>query len=151
MGIYQTLRDNTFALLEEIDDIQEKHNHPTLEFNGFPACFILPVGNRADYLTNVENKRPYLFNIWIFQEYDETSLATAYNVLMDCIDLVLNKFDEQDSPDSNREMQSNIPAGYTLVSVRPSSGEIMRDDVDKKLFVAITVECYITVDLTTLA
>lgn len=147
-GTYHQLRDNLYDLLKTVTSLQEVHKNPTLEFNGYPGAFILPMGNEADYLTNIENKRLYTFNVWLVQEYDAAGIEAAYNALLEVIDDVLNVIDAQDSPDSARAMANGLGAAYTLITVRPTVGEMQRDQNEKQIFLNIMVRCYVTVDLT---
>jgi len=151
MGAYKTLRDNLYTLLNTLKtsgDLQEVHQIPTLEFNGYPAVTINPSGNEADYLTQVENRRLYKFNVWIFQEFDSLGIQKAMESLMDSVDSVVNVVEKEDSPDTVRTLDQNLPAGYTLVSVRPTFSDIQQDLQAKTMFVQVIVRCYVIVDLT---
>lgn len=151
MGTYQTLRDNLYTLLNTLKTsgvLQEVHQYPTLEFNGYPAIMINPSGNEGDYLTQAENKRLYKFNVWIFQEFDQLGIPKAIGSLMDSVDSIVNLIEKEDSPDTDRTLDDNLPDGYTLVSVKPTFADVQQDLEAKTMFVQVIVRCYVTVDLT---
>ena len=151
MGIFHTIRDNIRTLLDTITRIQVKYSSPTFEFSGFPAAFIVPSGETADYLTTNENIRRYAFKIWVFIEYDQTSKDNAYAELMDCVDDIINEVDKQENPENaGRSLATNIGAGYTMVAVRAAPGRFALDEEVKLLGAEVTVTCDVTVDLTLL-
>src|SRR5574340_1114653 len=124
---YKTLRNNIKSLLDEITTIQEVSDHPKFDWGGYPAAFIAPSGNESDFLTNIENVRVYAFKIWLFQEYDQTTLSDAYNILLDETENILNKFDEQESPDSGRELANDLANKYLLTKVFATPGQFALD------------------------
>lgn len=150
-GTLRQLKQNLFDLVSDIDRFQDKHASPTFEFNGFPAFFIVPSGNEADFLTTNDNQRIYAFKVWLFAEYDQTNKENAYNELMECTEDVLNKIDQQESPDSaSRSMADDLGAGVTLLAVLATPGRFALDEETKLLATEITVRCKTTVDLTVL-
>jgi len=150
MGTFRTLRDNLKSLIEEIDGMQEVHQRPTFNFNGYPAAFVVPSGNEADFLTTNENQRIYVLKAWLFAEYDQTTANEAYNELMDRTEDILNKVDEQENPEGAREMANNLEDPYTLVAVMATPGVMVPDEEEKMLAAEVTVRCKVTVDLTQL-
>lgn len=151
MGTFQQLYENLKDLLDEVTDIQDKHMSPTFSFNGFPGAFLVPSGNEADFLTTNDNQRIYAFKVWIFVEYDETQKKTAYLDLVNCVDQLLNKIDEQENPDvSERSMAHGMGAGVTLLAVLATPSRFALDEETKLLGAEVTVRCKTTVDLTLL-
>lgn len=151
MGIYRTLRNNIRTLLDSITSIQVKYNSPTMQFDGFPASFIVPVSSPNEFQSTHENERIYTFRIWSFVEYDVESAEAAYNNLMDVMDDVINKIDHEEDPeDATRTMANNIGSGYTLIAVMAAPGEIVPDLETKLLAGEVTVRCKVLVDLTLL-
>lgn len=148
--IFKQLRDNIKTLLEGIASIQEVSAVPTYDHTGYPAVSIMPAGNESDYMSNQDNKRVYLFRLVLSQNFspDETSINQAYENIYDCIDDILNKIDTQDSPDSAREIAQNIGNGYTVISVKPTYGDVLRDVEKRLIFVDIYCRIYVSVDLT---
>lgn len=147
---YTTLRDNLWDLLVSISGLHQVVAQPSFEFSGYPAAFIAPSGNESDFLTNIENVRVYAFKVWLFQEYDTTPLAVAYERLMDRTDEILNKIDLQESPDSTRSLATGISYPYFLSKVFATPGQFALDEEPKLLACEITIKCQVVVDLTSL-
>lgn len=155
MGIYRILRNNIRTLMDSITGtgktFQVMYNRPTFQFDGYPAAFVVPVSSPNDFRTTNENERTYTFRIWTFVEYDVTQPDQAYNALMDCMDEVINKMDNEENPqNSTRTMATNIPSGYTMLAVLAAPGEIVPDETAKLLAGEVTVSCKVLVDLTLL-
>jgi hypothetical protein len=151
MGIMRTLRDNLKTILDGVSDFEEVSDEPKLNFDGYPACFIAPSGEQADFLTNVENQRVYAFKVWVFAEYKTTPIGDAYNIAIDAVDAVTNAIDAQESPDISevaRVIDNSIPSGYTLVGLEATPNRFASDEVDSLIAAEITVRCKVTVDLT---
>jgi len=148
---YKQLRDNIKTLLEELtSSFAEISSVPSMEFSGYPAAFIGVSGNENDFQSTQDNMRIYSYKIWIFNEYDQTAYATAYDALLDIAESVINKLDEQESPDSAREMANSLDSKYTLAAVEAIPGRFASDEVEKLLAIEITVRCKVLVDLTQL-
>ena len=145
-----TLHANILALLQTISTLQEVSTRPTFQFSGFPACFIAESGNQNDFEDQQNNLRVYSWNVWLFQEFDKTSVDDAYSILRTEVDNIVGKFDAQESPTSSRSLADNLPAGYTLVKVWATPAEFAYDEKEKLLGARINIRCSVLVDLTTL-
>lgn len=150
MGVRRTLIDNLHTLISEVDGIQSVSKYPELDIAGYPAVFIADSEVPGDYQSSQDNIRIYAFKIWILNQYDQGSFTDAVDAVRDLADLITNKIDEQESPNSQREMANNIGAGYTLVGVNATNGQTINDSVEKTIATELTVRCKIVVDLTAL-
>lgn len=151
MGTFERIYRNLYDLLKTIDSFQDKHIAPTFKFNGFPAFFIAPSGNEADFLTTNDNQRIYAFKVWVFTEYDETAPDSSYLTLAGCVDDVINKCDQQESPEAqSRQMANELGDGITLLAVMASPSRFALDEEEKLLGSEITVRAKVSVDLTLL-
>lgn len=134
--------------MESLTTMQEVHRRPTYTFNGFPAAFVVPVGNDNEFSDTHNNMRTYTYKIWIFVEYDESGAEDAYNNLMDCSEEVLNKIDVQTNPDAPSViMQTNLEAGVELLKVEAALGAIVPDLDQKMMGAEVTVRCGTLVQL----
>lgn len=130
---------------------QVQYNSPTFEFAGYPAGFIAPVSSPNKFKTTNENERIYTFRHWSFVEFDQTASDASYNMLMDCMDEVINKIDHEENPEqASRTMGNSLPTGYTLLAVMAAPGEIIPDAELKVLAGQVTIECKVLVDITLL-
>jgi hypothetical protein len=148
---YKQLRDNIKTLLDELSSsFAVISSVPSMEFSGYPAAFVGVSGNENEFQSTQDNMRIYAYKIWVFTQYDQDTFATAYDLLLDLAESVINKLDEQESPDSAREMADSLDAKYTLAAVEAIPGRFASDEVEKLLALEITVRCKVLVDLTQL-
>lgn len=148
---YKQLRDNLKTILDELSStFVDIKTEPTFEFSGYPSLFISPSGNESDFQSTQDNMRVYDFKVFIFQEFSVTPLGTAYDILLTDVDLVINKIEEQESPDSDREMATGLAGYETLAAVLAVPGRFIPDEVEKLLAAEITVRCKVLVDFTQL-
>lgn len=148
MNTYRILRDNIVTLMGELDTMQEIHRRPTFDFHGFPAAFVVPVGNDNEFSDTHNNLRTYTYKIWIFVEYDEAGAEKAYNNLMDCCEEVLNIIDVQTNPDAPSViMQTGLESGVELLKVEAALGSIVPDADQKMMGAEVTVRCGTLVQL----
>lgn len=149
-----TLRDNIKTLLDDLDVFEEVSDEPKMNFSGYPACFISPSGNENDYQSTQDNERVYGFKIWIFQEYEHTSLQDAYEKVMNMVDEVINQMDAQESPDisdADRKIDNGVNTGaYTLIGVMAVPSRFASDESDRLIAAEVTIKCRVLVDLTQL-
>lgn len=134
--------------MQSLSTMQEVHARPTFEFGGFPAAFVVPVGNDNEFSDTHNNLRTYTYKIWMFVEYDQALATKAYNNLMDCSEEVLNKIDEQGDPDSaSTTMQTGLESGVELMKVRAALGAIVPDMDSKMMAAEVTVRCEVLIQL----
>lgn len=151
MGTYRQLRDNIKTLMDGVERIQATYSSPRFKFKGFPAAFVVPSGNEADFLTTNDNQRMYAYKVWVFAEYDQTGHEDAYSELMECVEELVNTFDLQEDPDAeSRSMADGLADAFTLLAVMASPGQFVLDEEAKLLAAQVTVRCKVSVDLTQL-
>lgn len=148
---YKQLRDNIKTLLEELSSsFAEISDVPSLEFSGYPAAFVAVSGNENDFQSTQDNMRVYAFKVWLFDEWDTQEFSAAYDNLLDITESVINKLDEQEKPDSDREMATSLGSKYTLAAVEAIPGRFASDETEKLIAIELTVKCKVLVDLTQL-
>ena len=145
---FATLRPQIKTLLETHTKLQEVYSYPKLEFNGYPAGYVVPSDNSADYETNTENIRTYAFLIRMFYETKTGGVETAFLALEELVDEVIDTFDQDDQKGTTtRTIGISLPSGYTFLNIlaHPSSwGELP----DQELVMAeITVKVRISRDV----
>lgn len=147
---YKVLRDNLATVISAGNTLGELSKFPKFEFNQYPAAFIVPSGNEADYNTNIEHERIYPFVIWIFEQLDESENAVqdAYDRLLETADDIIDIIDKQESPDvMNAGMQTNLPNYEHLINVFATTGIVASDPEKNLLGLQLTVRCRVLVDL----
>ena len=145
---FQIIRPQIKTLLESISLFQEVGNAPTLKFNGFPACYVVPSDNSADYETTSENVRVYAFVVRAFYETKDTGVRTALTAMEELIDKILDTFDKEDfKTNTTRTIGINLPTGYTFLNIfaHPSAfGELPEENL---IMSEIIVKIRVSIDV----
>ena len=141
---FETLREQIKTMLQSNTSIQEIHDYPSEDFNGFPAAVIRSAGNDSDYETTAENERHYIFEVFIFQE-SESALRDrrqARRIIEGIADEMLDLFDDD-------EYMSGIsmPSDKTMIGIIPVTSEIV--DLDKYVAMKAILTVKVIVDVTT--
>lgn len=135
-------------MLATLSTFQEVSGTPKAQFGGYPACYVVPSDNEADYETTKENIRVYAFLIRIFYETKNTSIADGLVALESLVDSVLDLFDKEDQKGaSTRTVGISLPTGYTFLNIlaHPTSwGEIAEENL---LMAEIVVKVRVSIDL----
>jgi len=145
---FKVLRPQIVDLLNNNTKLQEVYSYPRLEFGGYPAGYVVPSDNSADYETNTENVRTYAFFIRMFYETKTGGVEQAFQALEELVDEVIDTFDEDDQKGSStRTVGVSLPAGYTFLNIlaHPSRwGELP----DQELVMAeINVRVRVSIDV----
>jgi len=69
------------------------YNYHTLEGEGFPYVSFEPFQLNQDIQDTQNNKRSYLFDVFIYQEMNNRTREEALNILIDCFEEVIDLFD----------------------------------------------------------
>lgn len=146
---WSTIRPQIATLLGSISSIQEISNTPKLKFDGYPACYVVPSENTADYETQTENARIYAFIVRVFYDTKNISMATAMDRLDGVVDSIIDAIDQDDQKGaSTRTIGIDLPDLYTFlgISATPSAwGEIPGEGL---IMAEITVKVKVSRDVT---
>lgn len=69
-----------------------EQNQQSIEIPAWPAAELVRMNTKPDYLTNREDMQTYVFLINIYQQIEETNLATVEIAMDAVIDAVMQKF-----------------------------------------------------------
>ena len=140
----EVLRDHIETMLQTEAGIQEVHDYPTEDFNGYPAAVIRFAGNESDYETTAHNERHYVYEIFLFQESDSalTNRRQARRKIEGLTENILMLFDDDEYMEG-----IGLPADCTILATIPVASEIV--DLEKHVSTKITVTVRISVDITT--
>lgn len=147
---FQTLNANLVDLVTAITTISEVSASPKMQFDSYPAAFIAESGNESEFQSSQDHVRIYAFNVWLFQEFDVTSVPDAYSILRGLVDTLIDKMDGQESPEGVNNMATGLAAGKTLVSVLATPAQFVYDETAKMLAARVSVRCKVLVDLTSI-
>ncbi len=146
---WQVVKPQIKTLLETITELQEVSLAPKLEFNGYPAAYVIPSDNEADYETNKENIRTYAFIVRVFYETKQGGISDALSALESLVDSILDKFDQEDlKGSSNRTVGLGLPSDYQFINIfaAPSTwGEVQGAEL---IMAEIKVRVRISIDIT---
>lgn len=115
------------TVLESLSEIQQVSDYPNQDFSGFPSVMVRTNGNTSDYETTHENDEIYSFSLFVFQIIEGAfSAEKARDILEEMCDLIRDTFD-------NDEFLNGItmPAGRTILGVKPTVSKIGEDDSGK--------------------
>jgi hypothetical protein len=114
---WKTLRTQVGDVLRTLTKIQEVSDTPKLSFDGYPAACVIPSESESDYETTSENERVYAFLVRIFYTTKDTTVAIAMGALEECLDDVIDAFDQQDKKTTGRILGISLPAKYTYLAI----------------------------------
>ena len=120
---FVTLKEKLKSKLSGITSIQEVADYPTDEFNGYPAVMIATARNEGEFETTTENKRTYVFKIFVLQKCDkEVGERKARNIVDKVVDDIIETFDED-----QQLTGITLPSQETLIISFPALGEVRNE------------------------
>jgi hypothetical protein len=115
------------TILQTITKIQQISDYPNQDFSGYPSVMIRTNGNSSEYETTHENDEIYSFSLFVFQIIEGAySAAKARNVLEEVCDTIRDTFDSDEFLNG-----ITLPAGRTILGVRPTVSKIGEDEEGK--------------------
>lgn len=118
---WATLRPQLKTLLDNTGLFQETSAFPKLEFNGYPAAYVVQSDNESDYNTTTENSRIYAFIMRMFYSTKSIGVATALQRLEVIVDSVIDAIDSDSfKAVTSRVIGINMPAKYQWINTYAS-------------------------------
>lgn len=119
------LKTKIKSKLQGISSIQEVADYPNDEFNGYPAVTITSARNEGEFETTTENKRTYVFKVFVLQKCDnEIGEQKARNIVDEVVDDIIETFDEDQLLSG---IQSTLPTQETMIISFPALGEVRNE------------------------
>ena len=130
--------------LQNIDSIQEVQDFPTNEFGGFPAAMATSTRLEADFQTTTENKRIYVFTVYIIQEVKSQSERKARQIVEEVVDDVIEDFDKD-------QLLSgiNLPSNEVIIISWPVLSDIYTGGEGRYVVGALEIKVMIQFDTKT--
>lgn len=125
---WKTIRPQVATLLTNLTSgsgalIQEVSSTPKLNFNAYPAAYVVPSDLESEYETTIENERVYAFIVRVFHETKNTGIADAISTLEGVVDSVIDTIDQEDKkPAATRTIGVGMPIDYVFLSVDATPG-----------------------------
>lgn len=120
---FQTIKLAIKEKLETINSIQEVADYPNEEFNGFPAVMIASTRNEGEFETTTENKRTYVFSLYVLQKSDAgIGEQKARNIIDEVVDDIIEAFDEDQVLTG-----ISLSSQETMIISFPALGEIRNE------------------------
>ena len=95
-------------------DVLPQPPDDTTDFSGFPSCAYYYTGTDSDYSTVNENRRDYMFDLFIYGIYAEKSLRDQYVLMYKQMDAVMDALDNSND------------LGINAIMLRPAPAEVVR-------------------------
>jgi len=120
--MFQPIFNQIKEKLEGISVIKEVHDFPTESFGGFPAAILKSIGNESEFQSTTENKRVYVFTIYLVDGIEEDNVRQARRVILGVVDTVMTSFDQD-------QLLSGVdlPDNESMLFVRPALSEIWEE------------------------
>jgi len=117
---FATIKQKIKEKLGTINSIQEVADYPNEEFQGFPAVMIASARNEGEFETTTENKRTYVFKVFVLQKCDaEMGEQKARNIVDGVVDDIIEAFDE------DQQLSGiSLPAQEMMIICSPMLGEV---------------------------
>lgn len=127
---FVNIRELLKTKLATVTSIQEVHDFPNEEFNGFPACVIASNRNEAEFEDTIHNERVYVFTLWILQQVEGLGKQKARQIIEEVMDDVIESFDK------DQELAGlSLPSNEDIIICYPMLSSIYTD-TDGKYVIA---------------
>lgn len=146
--MWELLRPQIRTLLQTLSTFSVVEDAPTLDFSGYPAAYVIPSTNSADYETNKENIRTYAFIVRIFYETKNTGVGASLSALEKMVDSVIDLFDREDMKTvANRVVAVNLPADYTFINIWATPANWSEIPEKQLIMAEISVRVRMSIDI----
>jgi len=116
---FQSIRNAIKTRLETISSIQEVADYPNEQFGGFPAAMIASTRNEGEFEMTKENKRTYVFTIYLLQDEKSQGARQARRIIEGVVDDVIQSFDEDQLLDG-----VSLSSSETMIICFPALSDI---------------------------
>ena len=120
--MFQPIFNQIKTKLDGISVIQEVHDYPTESFGGFPAAVLKSTGNESEFQSTTENKRIYVFTVYLVDEIESGNVRKSRNVIRGVVDNVMASFDQDQLLNG-----VDLPNNESMLFVRPALSEIWEE------------------------
>jgi len=140
--MFQNIRNKIESKLEAMSSIQEVQAYPTMDFGGFPAAMVTSTRNDAEFETTTQNKRMYVFTVFLLQEIKTKGVEQARKIIESVVDDVITDFDEDEdltgiSLGSNETLITSMP---TLSNIyEEENGRYIVGEMEIRIVVSVSV------------
>jgi hypothetical protein len=146
---FQTLRPQIKTLLDNSTEFQETSLTPGVEFDGYPAAYVINSDQGGDYETTSENQRIYAFLIHIFYSTKSLGVGTALTRLEKVVDAIIDDIDQDSYKGAaSRVIGVSLPAGYTFLNTYATPSKFGELQGEQLLMAEIRLQVKISRDIT---
>jgi len=123
MASWERLRNKIVEKLQSVNSIAEVEEYPTNEMTGYPCAMLETVRNESEFESTTQNRRTYVFNIYIVQEIESAGgMKQARRIIQSAIDDVLDVFDRDQTLEG-----VEMPDNEVLIITIPALSRIYTD------------------------
>lgn len=123
--MFEIIRNKIKSKLEDIGSIEEVEDYPTDEWNGFPAAMVVSTRNESEFQTTVENKRTYVFTVYILQEIESQGKKKARRIIEGVVDDIMEDFDKDQLLSG---IEDSLPDNEDIIISFPMLSSITNDE-----------------------
>lgn len=140
---FEPIRNKIKSILESISSIQEVHDYPNMEVGGYPSALIASNRLEADFETTTQNRRVYVFGVYIIQDQEHDAVR-ARRIVEGVVDDIVQTFD-RDQLLTGIELET----GETMIISYPTLSEIYVSAENPKLLVGeLEIKVVVSFDTT---
>lgn len=132
---FLTIKEKLKSKLQAISQIQQVHDYPTEDFNGYPSAMVRTDGNTSQFETSSENQELYTFTIFLIQNLDGIhSVVKAREIIEELCDTV------RDNIDSDEFLSGiSLPSGRVMIGATPTVSKIYEANDGKYVVAEVEV------------
>jgi len=146
--MFSVIRDKIETKLGTISSIQEVKDFPSGNFSGFPAAMVTTTRNEAEFETTMENKRIYVFTVFLLQEIESQGESSARKIIEGVVDDVIKSFDEDERLTGLQADLDTASSNETVIVSYPLLSDIYTDPDTKYVIGEIEIRVVISFDVT---
>ncbi|MHA1347414.1 MAG: hypothetical protein ACTSO3_13525 [Candidatus Heimdallarchaeaceae archaeon] len=146
--MFSVIRDKIETKLGTISSIQEVKDFPSENFSGFPAAMVTTTRNEAEFETTMENRRIYVFTVFLLQEIESQGESSARKIIEGVVDDVIKSFDEDERLTGLQADLDTASSNETVIVSYPLLSDIYTDPDTKYVIGEIEIRVVISFDVT---
>lgn len=123
---FESIREKLKTKLRTISSIQQVEDFPNDQWGGYPAALITSARNESTFQTTIENKRTYVFAVFILQELETAGEQKARRIIEGVTDDVIEALDKDQLLTG-----ISLPTNETMIIAFPTLSNIYTSDDSK--------------------
>lgn len=139
---FQTLDTKLMAILNGLTGAGQPLNFAyqgnVTDVEGYPCALLIKSDSASDYETTIENRRTYVYHVYILQEVESTGIEEADQILAETADLVMNALDADYTLSGTAIMVRAVPSIWNNMQIGSGQAQFARLTVEVDILYEIT-------------